>query len=1622
VNCITSWWGIPPVTTPIPLPFLPSDISLGIYTGSNLTAILTNQEKNINSTILTKDALDPVDLATGDFRYSNTLMHLAWDGMNYDLGVSYKSQVEYSGPLGYNWDHTYNKRLIENTGGSVTYTDGKLGKYTFLKNPDGSYEYMNGLNVALAKTANGTYQMEFKNGDVYDFNSDLRITKVTNSQNKSLAFSYSSGNLAKVTDTLGRDIIYSYTQSGLLERVTEPGGRQVNLTYFASWSTLGNEWDLENIQIKNWTDEKNIGFTYSKNTDTKLAHNILTMTDSKWAIYVTNTYDTNDRVITQKYGDHTGSYEYTTQDIHADDTLSTIWTGTIIGNYVTRNRARDRSGNITDYTYNRMGNVLERTSAGLATRYTYDSKWQLTSEILPSGNGTSYTYDTLGNKTTIRKKVNMQNPDASADIVTTMTYTGAINTIESIVDPLGNLTAFESDARGNITKITKHATANTPESIESFVYNTAGHLTSKTDANGNITTYEYNQIGKPTKVTRAKNTSDEASTNYTYDNYGNPLTETDGRGNTKTLSYDNFDRLASSLTSEGIRTRYLSDANNNKTRTTLELSANETVITDTAYNLLDKPTTITADIDANRRASISYTYDADDRLLTTTYPNGQREKRTYDTLGRLTAKEIIGATTRTTSYTYDNNSNVTSETIDGLTSTFTYDGYDRLSTSTDANGTITTMSYDKNGNILESVVRNQAGTILKKTTTEYNRDNHPTKLTEYGSQANRITTRIYDTIGNVVSETNGNNQTTTYTYDSLNRTKTTTLPNGIRTENTYDKAGNITKQQVISPDKTLTTTSTYDRDNRKTSTTDASGNITSYVYNKLGQIIQTLDPKWITTTYTYDYRGKITTETRANKIIARTYDLMGNLTTLTDANGNTTTYTYNGNNELTSEKLPDNTTTTYTYDTRGNIATKTDPNGTTITYTYDNLNRIVRKDIEHGTWVEWTTYETYSYDEIGRLKNSTDSTGKAISFAYDRLGNLTSETNGGKVVNYTYDLLGNKLTTQTPNNRTIANTYDILNRITAVKQDNVNVATYIYDPLNLTKETLANGIQTNYGYDGWNRMSQIGNDTIAYDPNSNITKKGTDTYVYDQLNQITQAKYTDKRYGTMEWNGYNYDLMWSRQSEENLRWITKTTRTGAVVTTERKKIWNYTPNTSNQYIDILAQSGTVTNTGTTSTGVTDSGSTSSWVTNTGTTDTGSIDDLQWRLLYDKNGNLIGNVLNLKKEYEYTYDYNNRLIQVSRYNSVNLKEVLISFSYDTLWRRATKKVWNSLIEYIYSGNDVIEETLSTVSATTGVKIKKELREYIYGSRGMDDIIATTITPYTRLNKVDIAGTPNTYYYEKDHLGSITKITSSTGWIVDEYSYTVFGKAYKKDILGIYKPVSSLKSTINNTRLYTWREYDRETNLYYLRARYYDANLGRFISRDPIGMQDDINLYKYTRNSPLNYTDRIWTIAKQVIATLTIYSRANNWIWHSWIEITKWDNTTTYGLWPDRWWSSEPDWNLPQIYDWVQINWPETSYTKDRLDSSASMSMQMNQEQLNKVNSYIASQIEDWRKWHEWSPCSAFASDVWNSVAVNKLEDRNLFWLLISTPLTLRNSIILEKTKDFPFVNFLLSNLN
>jgi len=105
----------------------------------------------------------------------------------------------------------------------------------------------------------------------------------------------------------------------------------------------------------------------------------------------------------------------------------------------------------------------------------------------------------------------------------------------------------------------------------------------------------------------------------------------------------------------------------------------------------------------------------------------------------------------------------------------------------------------------------------------------------------------------------------------------------------------------------------------------------------------------------------------------------------------------------------------------------------------------------------------------------------------------------------------------------------------------------------------------------------------------------------------------------------------------------------------------------------------------------------------------------------------------------------------------------------------------------------------------------------------------------------------------------KITDNLGNIIEEYEYDLFWKPYSRDLL-TWKITNLKKSSIWNTRLYTWREFERWLQLYYNRARYYNPELGRFISRDPIDIADDINLYAYVGNNPIGFVDLMVTEKK------------------------------------------------------------------------------------------------------------------------------------------------------------------
>jgi RHS repeat-associated protein len=161
---------------------------------------------------------------------------------------------------------------------------------------------------------------------------------------------------------------------------------------------------------------------------------------------------------------------------------------------------------------------------------------------------------------------------------------------------------------------------------------------------------------------------------------------------------------------------------------------------------------------------------------------------------------------------------------------------------------------------------------------------------------------------------------------------------------------------------------------------------------------------------------------------------------------------------------------------------------------------------------------------------------------------------------------------------------------------------------------------------------------------------------------------------------------------------------------------------------------------------------------------------------------------------YTWDYENRLTRATLPGSGGA----VSFKYDPFGRRIYKSSPSASSIYAYDGADETEETNVVGSVVV---------RYTQGI-GIDE-------PFAQLRSGAIS------YYNIDGLGSVSSLTDPSGSILATYTYDSFGK------------LSATTGSIMNTRQYTAREIDSETNLYFYRARYYDPGVGRFISEDPIG---------------------------------------------------------------------------------------------------------------------------------------------------------------------------------------------
>ena len=211
---------------------------------------------------------------------------------------------------------------------------------------------------------------------------------------------------------------------------------------------------------------------------------------------------------------------------------------------------------------------------------------------------------------------------------------------------------------------------------------------------------------------------------------------------------------------------------------------------------------------------------------------------------------------------------------------------------------------------------------------------------------------------------------------------------------------------------------------------------------------------------------------------------------------------------------------------------------------------------------------------------------------------------------------------------------------------------------------------------------------------------------------------------------------------------------------------------------------------------------------------------QYGYSYDANGNMTSKVDNSNGDTTtYEYDSENRLIQVTTPTSI------LIYLYDGIGRRVAKTINGVVTKYVYDEKDIILELDENEQIKASYTRTLEIDELISVDRDTtgDGTLETT------------------YFYHRDGLGSITAMTDSSGAVAQTYVYDSFGN------------IKSSTGSVENEYTYTSREWDAEAELYYYRARHYDANAGRFLQEDPIAFAGGINFYAYVNNNPVNYID-------------------------------------------------------------------------------------------------------------------------------------------------------------------------
>jgi len=726
--------------------------------------------------------------------------------------------------------------------------------------------------------------------------------------------------------------------------------------------------------------------------------------------------------------------------------------------------------------------------------------------------------------------------------------------------------------------------------------------------------------------------------------------------------------------------------------------------------------------------------------------------------------------------------------------------------------TQTIYTYDENGNICqtETKSRKEGETEWQSQTvrTDYDEQGQVTgQYTPRGTKENVATRYEYNILGQMIQSEIPQEKTD----GSISYQKATTE---------YDNTGNVTeKSEQIDSDRTAKTEYTYDILGNlvmvKSCMEEGEAQYVQYVYdtegNKVRQYTGMTSPLTITVSEadaadddadTFFYAGKTWQIEISGKKKGDTI--------------HETKYEYNGKNQLVAYTDSEGRRETCTYDVNSNLTKTVDKNGNILKNTYDYRNRLTEtlaKEKKTGK----ETKHTYTYNAYGDVAAQDDTT-----FSYDDVsGQVTNETTKltkNKTVekSYTYDSADNRTAFEVKvggnTELSLQYVYDGESRLTAVTDEKGNeVVGYSYDTDgNLAERTVpGNNLTTAYTYDYQNHLTAMKNQTGGM----GVISEYTSEYLVNGQKSVETSDVADKDGSkSTKTATYTYDLLGR---------ITKETKTGS-------EDISYTYDSNNNRKEMTVGNKVTAY----------KYNKNDELLRTDTLNTDTEEDSVVIYKYDKNGNQLATVNRYeiseeKKDGTYVdIDVtlgDNRLNEnvVNHYNALNqltstlTKNYKVSFTYDAEGLRTSKTVNGEKTVFVWDGDQVVMEL------SESGKVQKR---YIRGN----DLVLT-----------DEGFNTEKQYYVTDPHGNVVQLTDENGKVTKTYEYDSFGNEVNSD-----------KKDDNPFR-YCGEYYDKETGEVYLRARYYQSVVGRFLTRDTYtGESDDpksLHLYTYCENDGVNAWD-------------------------------------------------------------------------------------------------------------------------------------------------------------------------